>query len=164
MARIERPDLHFHHDAACPTPALEPEWEPWSDDGWRRLCERCRVLQYLLRDPNRSAGRAGSRCDRHGRRRQSPGVQAAYDNPVYRRNRAALIAEHLRRHGEVCPGAPDLGHAPHPCRSGQLTADHHPVPRALGGSADRSNLRVLCRRRNLSAGAELGVRLGRRAR
>jgi hypothetical protein len=52
-ARIARPTgQHFHHDSTCPTPDLVPAWEPWADRGWRRLCERCRVIQHVMPDPH----------------------------------------------------------------------------------------------------------------
>ena len=80
----------------------------------------------------------GSRCPDHGLRRPT---NPAYRDPTYRRRRDALIAGHRQQHGDWCPGAPDLDHAPH--ATVDLTADHI-QPLSLGGTHELSNLRVLC--------------------
>ena len=78
--------------------------------------------------------------------------QGAYDSRWRRRSRRA-IAEHVARHGMVCPGLEEIGHAPHPVTGvggDKLTGDH-PIPIALGGSPDQEP-RVLCQAANTMRG------------
>jgi 5-methylcytosine-specific restriction protein A len=101
--------------------------------------------------------RGSRRCREHLYRRSSSEANRppdpAYFEPEYRRLRARLLDAWRREHGDVCPGAPDLGHAPHPATD--LTLDHL-VPLSAGGTHDEANLRVLCRRAN--AGRSRGGR------
>jgi 5-methylcytosine-specific restriction protein A len=60
----------------------------------------------------------------------------------WRKLALSVITEHRQSYGEQCPG---YGVAPHP--SSDLTVDHI-IPKAVGGTDDRTNLRVLCRRCN----------------
>jgi hypothetical protein len=62
--------------------------------------------------------------------------------------RDAIMRDHLDHYGWWCPGAPDLQHAPHPVKHGQLDVDH-----VNGNASDNaaSNMRVLCRRVNRGA-------------
>ena len=87
-----------------------------------------------------------SRCPDHGLRRPA---NPAYRDPTYRRRRDALVAEHQERFGDLCPGPPDLGHAPH--ATVDLTVDHI-RPLSLGETHDLANLRVRCASASVSKG------------
>lgn len=67
-----------------------------------------------------------------------------YDH-VERALHSSIIARHVEAHGWWCPGAPELGHKPHPVKPGQLDCDDI-VPVSRGGDRrDPQNKRVLCR-------------------
>lgn len=78
-----------------------------------------------------------------------------YRKSVYRRSTGSatrmkrLKKNHRREWGEWCEGVPELGHEAHwLSKSHFLTVDHI-VPLRLGGSHERSNLRVVCNWANL---------------
>ena len=88
----------------------------------------------------------GSRCPAHTRvqlRRRRRTTAYVYDDPRWVRLSKRRIAAHVREHGWVCPGLPELGHEPH--LTTDLTLDHR-VPVTLGGAPfDEANTQVLCR-------------------
>lgn len=95
-----------------------------------RRCRHCRQLVA-----------AGTRCPCH------PTTRTTY-TAAERIRRAAVVAEHRRVHGALCPG---WRRAPHTATD--LTADHL-VPVAAGGDP-RGQLGVLCRACNGAKGATL---------
>jgi 5-methylcytosine-specific restriction protein A len=62
----------------------------------------------------------------------------------WRAMRSVVLAEHVALYGAVCPGYGVPSHA-----STDLTVDHI-MPKARGGSDERSNLSILCRACNSS--------------
>ncbi|MFB7905219.1 HNH endonuclease signature motif containing protein [Kitasatospora sp. NPDC056076] len=97
----------------------------------------CLVCGRLTRNP--------SRCDQHQAewqteqdRRRGSATQRGY-GAAYQRNAAAVLADHRRTHGAVCPGYSAPAHP-----STDLTVDHI-LPKSRGGDDERENLTVLCR-------------------
>lgn len=90
----------------------------------------------------------GPRCPDHERtrRRQPTPTRTGYTHAEKQR-RAAAVAEHIERHGSICPGYKRTPHY-----SEDLTA-HHVVPVGAGGAQD-GPLAVLCRGCNSRAGAQ----------
>jgi 5-methylcytosine-specific restriction protein A len=97
--------------------------------------------------------RGGSRCPRcraqveRAKSARRPGLKR-YDETKRRRE---AVADHRARHGDWCPGVPELGRPAHP--SADLTADHvHEV--RLGG-AEAGPLVVRCRPCNSARSANV---------
>lgn len=85
---------------------------------------------------------ASSRCEKH----PNPN-RVARSRTSYMATRSRFLTQWRREHGDLCPGAPELAHSPHP--SNDLTVDH------VDGDAwndDPANWRVLCRQANSSKG------------
>ncbi|NQV07973.1 HNH endonuclease [bacterium] len=96
----------------------------------------------MPRRPARACPVCGGRVAADARHRHAPGPAPVPTSE--RRRRVAVVAEHVRLHGLVCPG---WNRAPH--GSADLTADHI-IPRAAGG--EHGPLRVLCRSCNSRRG------------
>jgi hypothetical protein len=79
----------------------------------------------------------GCECDRRSPARRYRS-SSAWTNESRR-----IIEAHVAAHGWWCPGAPELGHDPHPCTD--LTTDHLDE---LVGSLPGGPRRVLCRVEN----------------
>lgn len=94
----------------------------------------------------------GTRCELHATLRQrerdrlrgSPS-RRGYDRQ-WQRLAKAIVGDHVRRFGYVCPG---YGRRAHPSRA--LTVDHR-VPLVLGGASTAQNAQVLCRSCNSAKG------------
>ena len=104
-------------------------------------CPRCRAVRcvcgYIAQREQELAMRRKVRGERQ--RQVRP-----YDS-AERRMHAYIISEHVAAHGWVCPGAAELGHAPHRVVPGTLDVDDVlPVSRG-GDRRDARNKRVLCR-------------------
>ncbi len=94
----------------------------------------------------------GSRCRKCHRTMRGSGMES----PQYRAARRALLQEHKRRFGYVCPGWDRESHL-----ARDLEADHI-VPIWGGGTHAIENLQVLCRSCNASKGASLADSLAAR--
>ena len=107
-----------------------PRHRPCLDCGRLHLnLSRCLVCQRRYeRDRDEARGSASARG--YGYR--------------WRRLAARILAEYRAAYGNVCPGWMRESH-----RAEVLTVDHI-VPRAAGGTDERSNLQVLCRACNSS--------------
>lgn len=86
-----------------------------------------------------------SRCDQHAalyaatvNRQRGSSTQRGYGS-AWRRMARALVTEYRATVGDHCPGYGVAAHA-----SADLTADHI-IPKAVGGTDEVANLRVLCR-------------------
>jgi hypothetical protein len=80
----------------------------------------------------------GCRCVPCNRGFRRAAHNPAYDRPAWRKHSARRRAEHVARHGWVCPG---FGRPGHPAP--RLTLDHG-VPLALGGALIQDDGDVLC--------------------
>ena len=99
----------------------------------RRPCLQCAVLTT---NP--------SRCDTHQREyeaargRQRGSATARGYGSAWQTLRKHMIAEHIAKHGNICPGYQREAHV-----AERFSLDHI-VAKANGGTDERSNLRVLC--------------------
>lgn len=100
-------------------------------------CPRCRAIDC----------RCGYRTQQAQERRRRQRLVRPYDH-AERTLHAAIIARHVERYGWLCPDCPELGHAPHAVRPGQLDVDDIVPVNAGGDRRDPRNKRVLCRKVN----------------
>jgi 5-methylcytosine-specific restriction protein A len=97
--------------------------------------------------------RGASRCPRCKAKREQaksarrPGLKRADET----RRRREAVADHRARHGDWCPGVPELGRPAHP--SADLTADH--VGEVRLGHAESGPLVVRCRPCNSARSANV---------
>lgn len=98
----------------------------------------------------------GTKCARCAGGRRSPRPPNRYP-ASYRRVRDRLVAEHIARHGLVCPQCRERQ-----ASSSRLTADHI-TPLSAGGDV-LGPMRVLCLRCNVQAIHALRPDLARRGR
>ena len=85
-----------------------------------------------------------SRCAQHQNARGRD-AHPAYKTPGWRRISRRTLKAHRIRHGNCCPGLPEIGHPPH--QSNDLVVDHI-RPLLQGGTNHPDNLRVICRTAN----------------
>lgn len=104
-----------------------------------RRCLDCRGKFYPGRD-----GASQSRCQLHSKDSR-PRRQKSYTNKEKER-RKAVVMEHIKRYGYVCPGYERSAHS---VGEGTLTADHI-LPQSKFGTA--TALGVLCRSCNARKG------------
>jgi len=107
-------------------------------------CPRCRAVECVCGYVAERDRLRAERTKERGRRQREKRPYSAAERALH----ASIIASHVEAHGWHCPGAPELGHRPHPVKPGQLDVDDI-VPVSRGGHRlDPRNKRVLCRRVN----------------